>query len=106
MTENLPPKPMTKTEFLSSLAERTELDRKQITDVLEQLGQLIADQLNEQGPGTVNIPGLMRVKVVRKPAQPERQGLHPITKVETTFKAKPAQNVVKIVPLKGLKDRV
>ena len=106
MTDELPKKPMTKTEFLAALAERTELDKKQVADFLDKLGELIADQLKEQGPGTLNIPGLMRVKVVRKPAQPERQGLHPITKVETTFKAKPAQNVVKIVPLKGLKDRV
>jgi nucleoid DNA-binding protein len=106
MTEDLPKKPLTKTEFLTALAERADLDKKQVADFLDKLGELIADQLSEQGPGTLNIPGLMRVKVTRKPAQPEREGIHPITKEPTTFKAKPAQNVVKIVPLKGLKDRV
>lgn len=101
-----PSKPLTKTEVLSALAERTDLTKKQVAEFFEQLGELIGQQLAEQGPGSMNIPGLMRVKVVRKPAQPEREGLHPITKVPTVFKAKPARNVVKIVPLKGLKDRV
>jgi hypothetical protein len=36
----------------------------------------------------------------------ERTGINPFTKEETVFKAKPASNVAKIVPLKGLKDMV
>jgi len=32
--------------------------------------------------------------------------INPFTKEETVFKAKPARNVVKILPLKGLKDMV
>ena len=32
--------------------------------------------------------------------------INPFTKEETVFKAKPARNVVKIQPLKGLKDMV
>jgi hypothetical protein len=34
------------------------------------------------------------------------KGINPFTKEETVFKAKPARNVVKILPLKGLKDMV
>ncbi len=41
-----------------------------------------------------------------KTGSTERKGINPFTKEETVFKAKPAQNVVKIVPLKGLKDSV
>jgi len=48
----------------------------------------------------------MKINVVRKPAMPERKGINPFTKEETIFKAKPAKNVVKVVPLKGLKDMV
>ena len=48
----------------------------------------------------------MKIKVQRKPATPERPGINPFTKEETIFKARPARNVVKIVPLKALKDRV
>ena len=50
------------------------------------------------------IPGLCKISVQHKPAVPERQGINPFTKEETTFKAKPARNVVKVRPLKNLKD--
>ena len=48
----------------------------------------------------------MKVKVIRKPATKARKGINPFTKEPTVFKAKPARNVVKILPLKGLKDMV
>ena len=54
----------------------------------------------------MNLAGLMKIKVTRKPAQPERPGRNPFTGEETVLKAKPAQNVVKISPLKRLKDAV
>ena len=47
-----------------------------------------------------------KIKVTRKPALPERPGKHPITKEDIMLKAKPASNVIKILPLKGLKDAV
>jgi hypothetical protein len=46
------------------------------------------------------------VAVVRKPATKARKGINPFTGQETLFKAKPARNVVKIRPLKNLKDMV
>ena len=48
----------------------------------------------------------MKIKLVRKPSQPARKGINPFTKEEVMFKAKPARNVVKVLPLKGLKDMV
>ncbi len=48
----------------------------------------------------------MKIKVVHKPATSERKGINPFTKEETVFKAKPAKNVVKVVPLRGLKELV
>ena len=77
-----------------------------ILDVLDELGGLIGNNLSKKGPGVFNVPGLMKVKVVRKEATPEREGINPFTKEPTIFKAKPARNVVKILPLKGLKDMV
>ena len=53
-----------------------------------------------------NVPGLMKIKVVRKPATKARKGINPFTGEETMFKAKPARNVVKVTPLKALKDMV
>ena len=99
-------KPMTRTEMITSLASSTGLSKQQVNDFFEELVKLISDQLQQGGPGVANIGGLMKVKVVRKPAQPEREGINPFTKEKTTFKAKPAQNVVKITPLKKLKDAV
>ncbi|MCR9199198.1 MAG: HU family DNA-binding protein [Planctomycetaceae bacterium] len=99
-------KPMTKSEMLNSLAEANDMSRKEVSDFLDSLGELIGKNLSKKGPGVVNIPGLMKIKVVRKPATKERPGINPFTKEPTVFAAKPARNVVKITPLKGLKDMV
>lgn len=99
-------KPMTKTEVLNALAEQTGLPKKQVSQLLEELGSLIGENLSKKGPGVFNVPGLMKILVQRKPATKERKGINPFTGEETTFKAKPARNVVKIRPLKGLKEMV
>ena len=99
-------KALTKTEFLNALAEANDMSRKQAGEFIDSLASLIGENLGKKGPGIVNIPGLMKIKVVRKEAQPEREGINPFTKEPTTFKAKPARNVVKILPLKALKDMV
>ena len=99
-------KPMTKSEILASLSESSGLSKKEVAALLEDLGELIGKNLNRRGPGVFNVPGLMKVKVVRKPATKARKGINPFTKEETIFKAKPARNVVKIQPLKALKDMV
>lgn len=99
-------KAMTKSEVFSSLAESNEMSKKEIQGVFDDLGALIAKNLKKSGPGVFTIPGLCKIKVVRKPATKARKGINPFTKEETIFKAKPARNVVKILPLKGLKDMV
>ncbi len=100
------PKPMNKTEIMTALVEATGLTKQQATGLFDELAALIKKNLGEQGPGEFSIPSLMKIKVVRKPATEERTGINPFTKEETVFKAKPASNAVKIVPLKGLKDMV
>jgi nucleoid DNA-binding protein len=99
-------KPMNKSEILTSLSESSELSKKEISGVFENLSSLIAKNLKKSGPGVFTIPGLSKIKVVRKPATKARKGINPFTKEETMFKAKPARNVVKIQPLKALKDMV
>jgi nucleoid DNA-binding protein len=99
-------KPMNKTEIMAALAEATALTKDQVAGLFDALGALIKKNLGEQGPGEFSVPGMMKIKVVRKPATPERKGINPFTKEETVFKAKPASNAVKVVPLKGLKDMV
>lgn len=99
-------KPMTKTEITASLAEATSLTKQQVASLFDELTKLIARELGDQGAGVFTLSNLMKIKVVRKPAVPERKGLNPFTKEETVFKAKPASNVVKLAPMKGLKDLV
>ena len=99
-----PKKPMTKTEIVVSLSEAADLTKQQVTRLFDELANLIEKNLNEDGPGEFAVPGLMKIKVVRKPATRARKGINPFTGEPTIFKAKPARNVVKIQPLKALKD--
>lgn len=101
-----PSKPMSKSEIVSGIAEATELTRKQVSAVFETIAGQIKKSLGRSGPGAYTVPGLMKLVVVRKPAVPARKGINPFTGEETMFKAKPARNVVKIRPLKNLKDMV
>ena len=97
-------KPMSKTEIMTALATTTGLTKKQVEMFFEALSEMIGKNLSASGPGQFAIPGLVKIKVIRKPATPERKGINPFTKQETVFKAKPARNVVKVQPLKALKE--
>jgi len=48
----------------------------------------------------------MKIEVKKKPATKARKGINPFTGEETMFKAKPAHRVVKIKPLKRVKDMI
>ena len=99
-------KAMTKSEIYSAIAEKTGLTRKQVASVFDGLGGLIAGSLGKKGPGIFTMPGLLKLKVVRKPATKEREGVNPFTGEKMIFKAKPARNVVKALALKALKNMV
>lgn len=99
-------KPVTKSETLQALATATGLSRKQVATVFDELVTLIDQNLGKKGPKVFVLPGLLKLKVVHKPARPARKGINPFTKQEQLFQAKPARNVVKAVPLKALKDMV
>lgn len=96
----------TKTEIMNSIAEQTDLSKKDVNAVFDALANDISKALGKRGPGMFSIPGLCKILVQRKPATKARKGINPFTGEETTFKAKPARNVVKIRPLKNLKDMV
>ena len=100
-------KPRTKSELFGSIAERTELTRRQVTEVFEALGTEIKKDIGKRAGGQVfKVPGLMTIKIVNKPATKARKGINPFTGEEMTFKAKPASRKVKILAMKGLKDLV
>ena len=96
----------TKSEFIAQVAELSGLTKNDVKNVLGALEDSIRSQLSKSGSGNFILPGLLKSKVVRKPAVPERQGINPFTKEEQVFKAKPATNAIKLIPLKNLKDMV
>ena len=93
-----------KSEILARIAEQTELPRKQVSQVFEALSGEIKNALGKKGPGLFVVPGLMKLTLVVKPATKARKGINPFTKEEQMFKAKPARRVIKVRPLKSLKD--
>jgi len=97
-------KPPTKTEVYSNIAEETGLSKKDVGAVFDALAGQIKKSLGKGGPKTFTIHGLCKITVQHKPATKEREGINPFTKEPTIFKAKPARNVVKVRPLKNLKD--
>lgn len=99
-------KSITKSETYQALAEATGLSRKQVAAVFDELVNLIHQNLGKKGSGVFALPGLVKLKVVHKPATPARKGINPFTKQEQVFKAKPARKVVKAVPFKALKEMV
>ncbi len=96
----------TKSEILAHISDKTGLTRKEVSGVFEELEGLIKKNLGRRGPGVFTVPGLMKIKVVRKPATKSRKGINPFTREEMVFKAKPARNVVKVLALKNLKEMV
>jgi len=100
-------KPPTKSEIYAKIVEDTGLTRKDVAAVFDSLnGQIKKSLGGRSAPGTFSIPGLMKLRVVKKPARKARQGVNPFTGEEMMFKAKPASKAVKVTALKGLKDMV
>ena len=97
-------RPTTKSESMAFIAEKTGLTRKQVGGVFEALTGLMARDLKKFGIYT--LPGLAKVKVVKKPATKAREGVNPFTGEKMTFKAKPASKKVRVMPLKNLKGFV
>ena len=99
-------KPPTKSEILNHIVADAGLSRKEVATVFSSLEGLIAKELKPRGAGVFNLPGLLKIKVVKKPARKARKGVNPFTGEEMMFKAKPASKGIKILPLKGLKSMV
>ena len=99
-------KPMTKSGIMAEISDKTGLNKKQVSSVFDEMTILIERHIKKGGAGQFSLPGLMKVEVKRKPATKARKGINPFTGEETVFKAKPARNVVKIRPLKKVKDMV
>lgn len=98
----------TKSAILSEVATNTELSKKQVTAVLDELTNLIERHIKKGGAGEFTLPGLLKIKTVKKPAAKARKNVpNPFRPGETMdIAAKPASTKVKVLPLKGLKELV
>ena len=94
----------TKSEILNGISKETGLSRKQVSAVFDSLGGVVKKSL--RGSGLFTLPGLLKMKVVKKPATKAREGVNPFTGEKMMFKAKPASKKVRVMPLKSLKGMV
>ena len=94
----------TKSEILAQIAKDTDLSKKQVSAVFESLHGIIKKSL--KGSGLFTMPGLLKMKVVKRPATKAREGVNPFNGEKMTFKAKPASKKVRVMPLKSLKGFV
>tara|TARA_R110002072_G_scaffold89232_4_gene199911 strand:- start:34586 stop:34966 length:381 start_codon:yes stop_codon:yes gene_type:complete len=98
----------TKSAILAEIADNTELSKKQVSNVLNELSDLIERHVKKGGAGEFTLPGLLKIKTVKKPARKARKGVpNPFRPGEVMdIAAKPASTKVKVLPLKGLKEFV
>lgn len=94
----------TKSEILANISKDTDLTKKQVGAVFDSLSATIKKSL--RGHGMFTMPGLLKMKVVKKPATKAREGVNPFTGEKMMFKAKPASKKVRIAALKNLKEFV
>ena len=99
---------MTRSALIAEIAENTELSKKQVKQVFEELAVAIERHIKKGGAGIFTLPGLLKIKTVKKPARKAQKGVpNPFKPGELMdVAAKPAKNVVKVRALKKLKDMV
>jgi nucleoid DNA-binding protein len=95
---------MTKAALFQHLSEVTGVGKKDVVAIFNELNVVIGRHVKKNSVEEFKVPGLMKIKVVTKPARKARKGTNPFTGEEVMFKAKPKSRVIKIQPLKGLKD--
>ncbi|MBS1269481.1 MAG: hypothetical protein MAG794_00432 [Gammaproteobacteria bacterium] len=98
----------TKSQILTEIAANTDLSKKKVGEVMDGLAVLIERHVKKGGAGEFTLPGLLKVKTVKKPARKARKGVpNPFRPGELMdVAAKPASTQVKVQPLKGLKEYV
>ncbi|UGV25291.1 DNA-binding protein [Rhodopseudomonas boonkerdii] len=95
---------LTKSQLIEKIAETTELTKKDVKGVLENLATLGYKELKKNG--VFLVPGFAKFVVIKKPATKARKGTNPFTGEPMTFKAKPARKIVRARPVKAAKDAV
>mmetsp|Transcript_67613 Transcript_67613/g.147281 ORF Transcript_67613/g.147281 Transcript_67613/m.147281 type:complete len:110 (+) Transcript_67613:59-388(+) len=95
---------MTVSAVNQSLADSTGLKKKDIKGTIDGLVALCAKELKKTG--SFKFAGMLNMKLKKKAATKARKGINPFTKEPCIFKAKPASQTVRALPLKKLKDAI
>jgi len=101
-------KPMTKTQIFTEIADQTGLARRDVSEVFECLSDVIERHVKKKAVGHFTLPGLLKIKAVKRPARPARKNVpNPFRPGEfMDIAARPATMKVKVLPLKRLKEMV
>ncbi|HZZ30278.1 MAG TPA: HU family DNA-binding protein [Pirellulales bacterium] len=94
-----------KSEVLANISEATGVAKKEVSAVLEALGNEIKKSMSGKGSGMFAIPGLVKIEKKKVPARPARKGVpNPFKPGELMdVAAKPASTKIKVRALKQLK---
>ena len=95
---------MTKSQLIEQIASKTELTKKDVKGILEQLAEIGYRELKKNS--VFLLPGFAKFVVIKKPATKAREGVNPFNGEPMTFKAKPARKIVRARPVKAAKDAV
>jgi nucleoid DNA-binding protein len=96
----------TKTAILNEISENTGLTKKEVSTVLDELTDIIERHIKKRGCGEFTLPGLLKIKTLKRPARPARKGVpNPFKPGELMdIPKKPASIRIKVLPLKKLKE--
>lgn len=98
-------KALTKSQLIAHLAEKTQISKKDVDSLMNEIIETIKGQLGTKGPGKFVFPGLARITLTRRDGV--KGGVTKINRLtgkEYVTKDKPAFNQVKIRPIKAIKE--
>jgi len=96
----------TKTDILIEISEKVGLTKKQVSQVFDELTEIVEGHIKKRGCGEFVLPGLLKIVTIKKPARKAKKNVpNPFKPGETMdVAAKPASVQVKVRALKKLKD--
>lgn len=92
-------------KLVSLVAEAAECTKKDIRLILEETANVVVDKL--KSGHKIVLPGLaVKFEMVERPATKARIGRNPSTGEEVKIPAKPAHEVLKVRPMKKIRDAI
>lgn len=96
---------LTKSALVTLLAEKNDLTRKQVTDVLSTLESVMYGSVHPKGSGEFTLPGILKITLRKVPARKAGTLIrNPATGEMMKSAAKPASVRVKVRALSKLKS--